>query len=64
MKMTLPSHNAETLTDTTDSDAAAKAKRRAGLIVASEAEVELYCYEPNGARRNDNPGIPCDDYSD
>lgn len=64
MKYVAPATEAETLTDTTDSDAAAKAKRRAGLIVASEAEVELYCYEPNGARRNDNPGIPCDDYSD
>jgi len=58
MKLNLPSHSAESLTDTTDSDAAAKAKKRADLIVASDAEMELYCYEPNGAKRNRNPGIP------
>ena len=41
-----------------------KARKRMSNIVATPAEVDLYCYDPNGARENKRPGIPCEDYSE
>lgn len=43
---------------------AAKAKKRMSNICATPEEVALYDYDPNGARGNKRPGIPCEDYSD
>ena len=51
----------EILNDPTDRDAARRARMRMKLCVAPSAEVDLYEYEPNGARRNRLPAIP-DDY--
>lgn len=43
---------------------AAKARKRMANICATPAEVELYHYDPNAARDNKRPGIPCEDYED
>jgi len=42
----------------------AKARKRMSNICATPEEVELYGYDPNAARDNKRPGIPCEDYSD
>jgi hypothetical protein len=42
----------------------AKAQRRMERICATPEEIERYRYDPNGARDNLRPGIPCSDYGD
>lgn len=58
MRYVPPAQDTEILSDPTDRTAAQKAKRRMELCVAPASEVELYEYEPNGARRNKLPAIP------
>jgi hypothetical protein len=62
MRFVPAAEDTEILSDPTDRDAARRAKLRMNLCVASPAEVELYEYEPNDARRNRLPAIPSDDY--
>ncbi len=41
------------------------AARRMKQICATPEEIEMYGYDPLGMRSsNNNPGIPCDDYSE
>lgn len=54
----------EILKDTTAAENAARAKRRMADITASEAEQLLYKCDPQGARDNDNPGIPLPGYGE
>ena len=42
----------------------AKAKRRMDRICATPDEIEMYGYDPNGARNNLRPGIPAEDYAE
>ena len=42
----------------------AKAKKRMDRICATPDEVEMYGYDPNGARNNLRPGIPGEDYAE
>ena len=62
MRYVPAAEDTEILSDPTDRDAARRARMRMKLCVAPAAEVELYEYEPNGARRNTLPAIPYDDY--
>ena len=40
----------------------AQARKRMNSMCATPAEVEMYKYEPNGARNNLHPGIPDPSY--
>jgi len=40
------------------------AAKRMKMICATPDEVMEYRYNPNGARENKRPGIPCEDYED
>jgi hypothetical protein len=62
MRFVPAAEDTEILSDPTDRDASRRAKLRMKLCVASPEEVELYEYDPNGARRNTLPAIPSDDY--
>ena len=48
--------------DVTSGDDLAKAKRRQKLIESGATETQVAKFDPNGARGNDNPGMPCADY--
>ena len=52
----------EVLKDTSDADSNAKARRRRALCVMDAGEQLRYAYDPEGAKANDNPAYPCEDY--
>lgn len=52
----------EVLYDSTDRDAARKAKRRMDLCVQPSQESLIAGYNPNEASRNDSNGFPDDTY--
>lgn len=62
MKYVPPAFENEILKDTTEADFLKRAKRRMDAITATPDEEMLYKCDPNGARDNDRPGIPCEDY--
>ena len=64
MRMGEPEMEVPVLPDDTEMFRSEYAAKRMANICASPAEVELYKFNPNAARRNVNPGIPCDDYSE
>jgi len=62
MRYVPAAEDTEILNDPTDRDAVRRARMRMKLCVAPPAEVELYEYNSNDARRNTLPAIPDDDY--
>lgn len=64
MRYVPPEQDVEILSDPTDAASARRAKKRMDLCVASPAEIELYEYDPNGARDNKLPAIPDDSYGE
>ena len=64
MAMGEPELKIQVLPDDTEMFRSEYAAKRMTNIVASAAEQELYRFNPNAARRNDNPGIPDEDYGE
>ena len=62
MRYVPAAEDTEILSDPTDRDAARRARMRMKLCVAQPAEVELYEYNSNDARRNTLPAIPTEGY--
>lgn len=62
MKLIQLEREVEILHDPSDGIARRRAEARRKLIEASTGEEALFQYDPNGARRNDEPACPGEDY--
>ena len=62
MRFVEATESIEILHDSSKVDARRRARERQALIDQSAAEEALRCYDPAGARMNDNPACSGEDY--
>lgn len=62
MKYIPPAFENKVLKDTTEAENMKRAARRMKAITATPSEAYLYKCDPQGARDNDRPGIPDENY--